>query len=73
MFSAFDYERRLAKALQQNMSVRLDGRPATVRSWSRRNVTSIIITLDDGSQLKDGVYTAEIILESVTPFSFLLN
>ncbi|MBQ2461120.1 MAG: hypothetical protein II504_01640, partial [Clostridia bacterium] len=72
--SAYDMRGELERAFQSDRRVRLDEKLGTVTGAHSYDYATVSIALDDISkQLPDGVYDAQIVTESTTPISFLLN
>ena len=72
--SAYDMRGEMERAFQTDRRVRLDETLGTVTGAHSYDYATVSIALDDISkQLPDGVYDAQIVTESTTPISFLLN
>ncbi len=71
--TVYDDSKELANFLSTDRRVRVDGNLATVRGAGPYDLAMMDVTMDEGTQLPDGTYDAEIITESTTPMSFLLN
>ncbi len=72
--TAYDQRGELSAILKTKNRVTVNGRTATVTDSEVYDTASIMITLDDPTvKLPDGSYHAEIVTESISPISFLLN
>ncbi len=64
----------LADAFRTERRIRLEGKLATVTSAEPYDMVTVSFALDDPSvPMPDGTYRAELITETTTPISFLLN
>ena len=57
--------------VKEGMEVRVGKERTTINTVSRQNDGTVIAMAD--TSLSDGAYDAEIVIESITPISFLLN
>ncbi len=72
--SVFDMRGELQSAFQSDRRVRIEDKLATVTDAHIYDYATISIALNDISkELPDGIYDAQIVTESTTPISFLLN
>lgn len=74
IISVYDMRGELESAFQSDRRVRIEDKLATVTDAHSYDYATITIALDDHrKELPDGIYDAQIVTESTTPISFLLN
>ena len=60
-------------SVSTGMTVRFNGREATVSGAAKKDGTAFVFPLQSEEEIADGVYDGRIVTESVSPMSFILN
>ena len=61
------------KFFEENRRASIDGQKLTVTDCDIYNAVFISIATEDGENIPAGFYSAEIVIETTKPISFLLN